>query len=350
VPGIRRSLQAAASVHCLRTGAHICGTAAGRARARKPPPSRLDGLGSDGVKGNVLLSLFHGIVAILKSPKLLLSDDAADYYQYLGDDVVEGHHGGFEDPNKPLWLNLGYWKTARTYPEAAMAMATLLGDAAQLGPNDELLDLGFGFAEQDFFWIEKYGVKRITGLNITPLHVERANQRVRERKLESRMDLKLGSATEIPFSEASFDKVTALESAFHFDTREKFFDEAFRVLRPGGRIATADGGPAPGQGPLTFANRFVMKRWSVPEANMYDRDEYCKKLAAHGFVNVSCQSIRNYVFPGCSKYRALRDKGTPMKDAVIELSAEEVEKCWSIEQWALTGFTDYVIYSADKPR
>jgi hypothetical protein len=83
---------------------------------------------------------------------------------------------------------------------------------------------------------------------------------------------------------------------------------------------------------------------------MYDRDEYCRKLQAHGFVNVGCQSIRNYVFPGCTKYRRLREKGRSMNEAVIELSPEEIEQCYSIDEWALTGFTDYVIFTADKPR
>src|SRR5689334_18482728 len=92
---------------------------------------------------------------------VLLRSNPQDYYEFLGDDVVEGKSQGFSDPSKPLWLNLGYWEQARTYPEAAQALAQVLGDAAELGPNDKQLDVGFGFAEQDIFWIKQYGVSHI---------------------------------------------------------------------------------------------------------------------------------------------------------------------------------------------
>ncbi|HKU39789.1 MAG TPA: hypothetical protein VJR89_16630, partial [Polyangiales bacterium] len=87
-------------------------------------------------------------------PRLLIRSDPVDYYQYLGDDVVEGISDEFKDPNKPLWLNLGYWKKAHRYVDAAADMARLLGTAAQLGPQDRQLDVGNGFAEQDFLWLE----------------------------------------------------------------------------------------------------------------------------------------------------------------------------------------------------
>jgi microcystin synthetase protein McyJ len=298
--------------------------------------------------------VFHhvakAIEIALQTPKLLFSSDSADYYQFLGDDVVEGQHTAYQDGTKPLWLNLGYWETARRYPDAAAAMARLLGDTARLGPGDHLLDVGFGFAEQDFFWLENYGLKKITGLNITPVHVERAQARVKERGLEDRMDLRLGSATEIPFEPGTFDKITALECAFHFNTREKFFDEAMRVLRPGGRIALADGAQWPGtSAKLGFINRFVLKRWSVPVENIYDRDEYVRRLEGHGFVNVTAHSIREHVFPGCTKYKELREKGVSLQDAVVELTPEDITGVYGLKTWAMTSFTDYVIFAADKP-
>ena len=137
----------------------------------------------------MLLSFLKSLEALLKTPKFLLSKDAAAYYQHLGDDVLEGEHEKFVDAAKPLWLNLGYWESARNYPDACVAMAELIAGAAKLAPGIELLDVGFGFAEQDFFWLERYGLKRIAGVNITPLHVEKAQARARERGLEDRLDL-----------------------------------------------------------------------------------------------------------------------------------------------------------------
>ncbi|MEE3920938.1 methyltransferase domain-containing protein [Micromonospora sp. BRA006-A] len=64
----------------------------------------------------------------------------------------------------------------------------------------------------------------------------------------------------MPFGDNTFDRVVALESAFHFYPRSAFFAEALRVLRPGGVLATADIIPVSGDvvraaiqsGPLSF--------------------------------------------------------------------------------------------------
>ncbi|EXJ13268.1 SAM-dependent methyltransferase [Imhoffiella purpurea] len=247
-----------------------------------------------------------------------------------------------------MYLNFGYWAEARNIDEACEAMVELIGRTVGLSSDDEVVDVGFGFADQDIYWIQHFGPKRIIGINITPEQVRVARERVRELGLEERIDLREGSATATGLPDACCDAVIALECAFHFDTREHFFAEAARILKPGGRLVLADSIPTgpdvnPWRHPIrAFLNDAIRAALAVPRANVYPRDVYAEKLAAAGFEDVKLESIREQVFPGW--YGALfEDQGLRQRLGPVGWLVRRFPKA---DLYA--GF-DYILASARRP-
>lgn len=253
------------------------------------------------------------------------------------------------NPNIPQWLNFGYWEEETTYNGACAALARKLGEIAELSAGEQVLDVGFGFAEQDILWVRENNVGAISGLNTTELQVEIAQERVARAGLAERINLQVGSATKMPFAENSFDKVTALECAFHFDTREDFFAEAFRVLRPGGKLALADCLPRVGR-EINFWLRVNSKKMCIPFVNQYDRDTYVEKLKKHGFVNIKAISISEYVWPAAVYYFAQVGQGISKHDLVINLQKDNPGlEAWSRDRGWFMAFDDYLLFSGEKP-
>jgi ubiquinone/menaquinone biosynthesis C-methylase UbiE len=238
-------------------------------------------------------------------------------------------------------------------------MAHMLGERARIGSGDHVLDVGFGFGDQDMYWMETSRPKRITGLNITGFQVDRARQRVEQKGLHDRIDLREGSATAIPFPGEHFDKIMALECAFHFDSREDFFGEAFRVMKTGGRLAVADiipmdspGWPR-GHGLIArLIEPFRQGIWQMPTKNQYPGREYQKRLEAAGFENVSVTSIREHVFGplrdkvrGIIRQPEMRKRLHPLYDNRLALAAYAT----FIAHGPPFAPMDYVIVTADRP-
>jgi MPBQ/MSBQ methyltransferase len=132
------------------------------------------------------------------------------------------------------FLNWGYWKAdTETQIEACENLVELV--ASMIPKKDgALLEVGCGIGGVIRTLTRYWPASKMTGINRMEDQLEVCRKRVPEATF-LKMD-----ATKLELPDESFETVISVEAAFHFDTRRKFLEEAFRVLKPGGYFGIAD--------------------------------------------------------------------------------------------------------------
>jgi len=102
------------------------------------------------------------------------------------------------------------------------------------------LDAGSGTGAPACYLAGKYNEINIEGINIVKPQIEKAIHLAKKKNFKNRVKFNYGDAQEIPFEDNYFENIYAIESAFHFEEKTKFANEAKRVLKLNGKISIAD--------------------------------------------------------------------------------------------------------------
>lgn len=112
-------------------------------------------------------------------------------------------------------------------------------DQLTIGPGDHVLDVGCGIGGASRFAATAYGC-RVSGIDLTREFIDTGTTLCRLFSLESTVRLCEGTALDLAFADASFDKAYMLHVGMNIADKAALAIEIGRVLKPGGLFGVYD--------------------------------------------------------------------------------------------------------------
>jgi len=152
-----------------------------------------------------------------------------------------------------------------------------------LEPGQVVLDLGSGAGVDCFLASRRVGAKgHVIGVDMTPQMVSRARDNARKGRF-SNVEFRLGEIEHLPVADASVDVVISNCVINLAPEKGPVYHEAFRVLRPGGRLAISD---MVATRPISARTRADPSLWSSCSSGALEARELKRLLKRAGFREV----------------------------------------------------------------
>jgi SAM-dependent methyltransferase/thioredoxin reductase len=201
--------------------------------------------------------------------------------------------GGTTTPQSPISSNL-YGAEAGELPTEAIAASRGCGNPtalAELRPGEVVLDLGSGGGIDVLLSARRVGpTGKAYGLDMTDEMLALARENQRKAGVDNVEFLK-GEIEHVPLPGGAVDVIISNCVINLSADKDAVLAEAFRVLKPGGRLAVSD---VVVRGEVPAAIRRSVELWIGCVAGALEESEYRAKLQKAGFETVTLEPTRVY--------------------------------------------------------
>jgi len=194
--------------------------------------------------------------------------------------------------------NIGYSeKELGNIPESAI-MGLGCGNPtalADLKKGETVLDLGAGAGIDVFLAANKVGSEgHVIGVDMTEEMVKRANETAKKYGYKN-VEFRLGEIENLPLKDNSVDVIISNCVINLSPDKLRTYQEAYRVLRPGGRILISD---LVTEGELPEDVRKNFEAWAGCIAGALEKKEYLDTIKRAGFGDINIASQNTFYEPG----------------------------------------------------
>jgi sarcosine/dimethylglycine N-methyltransferase len=154
---------------------------------------------------------------------------------YMKDFTIKDVQDVYDGPGGLLWEAVMGEQIHSGGPEATDLLAQKVG----IKKGMVVCDICSALGAPACHLASKYGVS-VKGVDATKTMIEKAIQRTKDAKLDHLIDYYEGNAMDLPFKKETFDVVWGQEAWCYVTDKNRLIHEAYRVLKPGGKIAFTD--------------------------------------------------------------------------------------------------------------
>lgn len=193
-------------------------------------------------------------------------------------------------------LHYGFWnENVNTHRQALWNMNFQIAKNAQIKKSDTVLDAGCGVGGTSFFLANNIGCS-VEGISLSEAHISRALEYKKDNDPNDLVKFSCQNFCNTSFSDNSFDVIFGIESVVHAENKSEFLREAYRLLKPEGRLLISDYFLRPLK---NEKEKEIIRKWANSWAidNFIYEDDFLNEVKNIGFNTFFLKDISKNVYP-----------------------------------------------------